>query len=344
MNLYLFPENANFKSGYGIACESDYKRIDPDEEDIVVWYSKSKDNIYLKKSDLILSRPSKYSLKRINNLLNLDVSTKVHINDLSFLNEYDLDKIENIFCGDVIFYSAIRKIFPNRKIFVRFHNCFSRIYDRKRILRYKFDYVFEYNLRTFYKLETEIFKDNNVTKIFISKEDQNYYSLMTGNEDSELWQFNFDTNLSSKNRKEIKYSNKLVFFGGVSSHKKQSVLWFINSVFPVIKSQIPDIEFHLWGNGTKRFNSPKDSIFGHGFFNSDGFPLRDESLYINPDIIGGGIKIKLMSYFNNGIPFISTPFGYEGYSKEYIDDKYCMVSSLEDWGNDIVKILSKGCK
>ena len=211
-------------------------------------------------------------------------------------------------------------------------------------MRYKFDYVFEYNLRTFYKLETEIFKDNNVTKIFISKEDQNYYSLMTGNEDSELWQFNLDTNLSSKNRKEIKYSNKLVFFGGVSSHKKQSVLWFINSVFPVIKSQISDIEFHLWGNGTKRFNSTKDSIFGHGFFNSDGFPLRDESLYINPDIIGGGIKIKLMSYFNNGIPFISTPFGYEGYSKEYIDDKYCMVSSLEDWGNDIVKILSKGCK
>jgi hypothetical protein len=342
MNLYLFPENANFDSGYGIACESDYRRIAPNYDDIVIWYSNNKKNIYLRESDYVLPRPSKKSFRRLNNLVNFNATSEVKLNDLSFLRNHKLEDIENIFCGDVIFYNAIKRLFPDRKITVRFHNSFSRILDRKRVLGYKFDYIFEYNLRAFYTLETKIFRDNNTTKIFISKEDQDYYKLITGKDDSQLWSFDFNMNLSNKNRKKIKYNNKLVFFGGISSHKKQSIQWFIKTVFPEIISQIPNVEFHLWGNNTSKLNNPAKSIYGHGFFNSDGFPLRDEALYINPDIIGGGVKIKLMSYFNNGIPFISSPFGFEGYSKEYIDNKYCTVSTLNNWSRDIIRLLKNG--
>jgi hypothetical protein len=340
-NLYLFPENANFKSGYGIACENDYRRISPNKNDIIIWYTNNKNNIYLKEDDFIIPRPSTISYRRLKNILKFNVSTEILINDLNILNNFCYN---NIFCGDVIFYNSIRKLFPNRKITVRFHNCFSRIYDRKRILKYKFDPIFEYNLRTFYKLETKIFRDNNVNKIFITKEDQDYYKLMTGNEDSSLWAFEFDSKLAVKNRKPINYNNKLVFFGGVSSHKKKSIEWFIKSILPEIRAQIPCVEFHLWGNNTKQFNQPDKLIFGHGFFNSNGFPLRDEALYINPDIIGGGVKIKLLTYYNNGIPFISTPFGYEGYSKQYIDNRYCIVSNIDKWSKDIVNILRNGKK
>ena len=98
------------------------------------------------------------------------------------------------------------------------------------------------------------------------------------------------------------------------------------------------MEFHLYGKNTERFNSPQDEIFGNGFYKGEGFPMEN-SLYINPDIIGGGIKLKLMDLFEGGIPFISSPFGYEGYSKDLIDSKYCHVVESELWADYIVELL-----
>lgn len=191
-----------------------------------------------------------------------------------------------------------------------------------------------------YSLEREIFNDRNVTKIFISEEDANYYTLMTGySKDAVVWAYEANKELMLKNRSEFILNKKLVWFGGVEAHKIKSVEWFINEVFVQIKESIPDIEFHLYGKSTEIFNDTKLKVFGHGFYNSDGFPFKGEALYVNPDIIGGGIKLKLLTYFDNGIPFISTPFGYEGYDKSLIDNKFCYVEEMDTWAIRIIEIL-----
>jgi len=91
------------------------------------------------------------------------------------------------------------------------------------------------------------------------------------------------------------------------------------------------LEFHLYGKGTTDLNNTDNGVFGHGFYKGDGMPFKNEGLYINPDIIGGGVKIKLLSYFENGVTFLTSPFGYEGYPEDLIDNQYCFVKESHNW-------------
>lgn len=340
MNLYLFPEAANNNNGYGFAVERDFQRIQPQEDDMIVWYtiSERKDIGHLKDKDIIIKKNTKLSTKSFCNIILGRERTEIKANELQFLKGHIFN---SIFCGDTIFYNAIRKLFPDTPIIVRFHNCFARIHDRKKLIKTPLDWKFNLKLRNMYKLERNILNDSNTYKIFISDEDRDYYTSMFGQyEDSETWIMKVDTQQIKNKRVSINYSNKIVWFGGIESHKESSVLWFIKDILPKIKEKIKNIEFHLWGRGTNKFNDNKNGIYAHGYYKETGFPTNN-ALYINPDLIGGGVKIKLATLIEEGIPFISTPFGFEGYPKELIDNNYCIVVEKEKWVETIIRILTK---
>ncbi len=339
MNLYLFPEAACLNNGYGIGVEFAYNKLSPTDEDKIVWYTDlSRDKmLHLRETDTILQKNKFYSYKSVLNILRGKDRTELGINELDFLRNL---KFDNIHCDEVIFYRALRHIFPTKQISLRLHNCFARIYDRKRMTGVKLDWKYETKLKNMYVLEREIFNDPNVYKIFISDEDREYYTSTFGRtSDSETWAYIPDENMIKKNRStNIMLTHKLVWFGGVESHKGASINWFINEILPYVKNSISDAEFHLYGKNTDRYNFPEKGVFGHGFYDGIGFP-ENNSLYINPDIIGGGIKLKLMSLIESGVPFISSPFGYEGYSNKLIDDKHVHVVEQEKWGDYIVNLL-----
>ena len=339
MNLYLFPETAETNNGYGIAVNEAYYRLKPDNNDIIIWYTNSKNVPYLNHNAIIIRKPRFLSFQRIINVLLLRPSLNFPSSIIKKLNKYEF---ETIHCDEVIFYKSIRKYFPDKHISVRFHNCFSRINDRRRILKTHLDWKFRLNLYLFSKLERLIFRDKNVDKIFLTNEDNNYYQQMVGSfNDSSVWPLVIDIEKTLKCRNEIKFDKKVVWFGSVAAHKYKSVKWFIEQCWPTIQKQVPYCEFHLWGNGTDVFDDESNNIFGHGFYNGKTpFPLEN-ALYINPDIIGGGIKIKLFSLFKNNIPFISTVFGYEGFDYSLVDNKYCTVVSNSDFAVSIVNLLKK---
>lgn len=337
MNLYLFPEKASENNGYSIAVKSDYDRLLPSQEDTVIWYSDSLKFPLFSDNHILIKRPSLLSSKRIINVLQGQISCEVIGRDLQDIKN---DSYDTIFCGDVVFYRVLRKMFPEKRMIVRFHNCFARIKDRNRILRNRLNWKFKMDMEAFYLLESEIFRDPNVEKIFISKEDRDYYQLITGRlNDSSIWAFDPDRIVMERNRKPIIYKKKLVWFGGLEAHKIASMRWFIDSVYPRIRSVIPDVEFHLWGNTTAKMNNPLKGIYGHGFYEGIEMPFKNAALYINPDLVGGGVKIKLKTYFESGIPFITTPFGYEGYSDDLIDDEYCYSIEPDLWAEKIISIL-----
>lgn len=336
MNLFLFPESPILTNGYGIVVNSDYNLLEPKNSDIVIWYTNSKENPKYKEFHYILKRPGVINFKRFRNMLFLKAGSEVDIQELKFLEN---QKFESIFCGDVLFYRAIRKLFPQSSIIVRFHNCFSRILDRQKLLKIDLDLKFKLDLYLTYKLEQEIFLDKNVRKLFLSEEDKAYYCLMTKSNDADIWGIDVDHEKIKRNRINQQPHNNLIWFGGVQSHKKKSLLWFINDIYPKVKEEIPNVEFHLWGNKTEQFKNEKLNIYGHGVFSDNEFPVKDQVLYVNPDIIGGGVKIKLKTYLEAGIPFITTPFGYEGYKKEYIDNDYCIVREPENWVKSIIELL-----
>ena len=241
MNLYLFPECARLNSGYGIAVDFAYKMLLPNEDDLVVWYTNQNDIPYFHSSDIIIKKPSYKSLKRFLNLCFKRPSLEIKKEQLLFLRSFEFDVI---YCDEVIFYRAIRELFPDKYIKVRFHNCYARIRDRKRLLNLKSDWKFNVNLNCFYKLESEIFKDDNAEKIFLSEEDRTFYSLMTGRKDAVVWAFMPNMNIAYANRGSILYKKKIVWYGGVSTHKKASLRYFIKQIFYRIHKRRLDIEFH----------------------------------------------------------------------------------------------------
>lgn len=326
MNLYIFPDKPGRNQGYSIAVESDVNRLNPKDNDMVIWYiSSGKAD---KPNEILLKRPSTIAVSRIKNVLKNYVNCEVTTSELSFVNP---DEIEEVFCGEVIFYRALRKMFPNKRLTVRFHNCFARIRDRMELLDVKASAKFKVQLRAFYQLEKEIFQDKNCYKIFISEEDRDYYTTHFGIwSDSEVWGFVPDMSKAIENRK-ISRKTKLVSFGGMQSHKRDGMDWFINEVYLPLHKQLPDLEFHLWGAWTEIFDDPSNKIFGHGFYKGKGLPEVENALFVNPDILGGGVKIKMLELFEQGASFISTPFGYEGYDKSLIDNKYYNVVEMEGW-------------
>jgi len=340
MNLYLFPEAACKHDGYGIGVDHDFMTYAPKKDDLVVWYSSYSPSqiLHLRPSDVIIRRFGLFSLKSVRNIVCGKIRSELSMADLAFLRNYDIDEI---YSDDVLFYRTLRKMFPDKRIHIRFHNCFSRICIRNSFLKRHVGVKYSITLKNMTKLENEIFDDRNVDKIFITDEDRDFYRSMYGiSSDSETLSLVPSIDYASCRSGEVHFTHKLVWFGGVESHKECSVLWFMREIFPKLKRQMPDLEFHLWGKNTAKFNAPDSSVFGHGFFQGEGMPLNN-CLYVNPDITGGGIKLKLITLLEKGVPFISTPFGFEGYSSELIDGKYCHVVEEDKWVGTILSLLQK---
>lgn len=332
MNLYIFPEAASHHNGYGIGVDFAYKKLKPQKDDLVVWYTKEKDIPYLKSNDVVISKNISV-FKRVKNVLRGRPSTELDVNDLLFLKGQEF---EHIHCDEILFFHALRKLFPKAHMTVRLHNVFSRILERKKLLNLKLDFKFNLVLHLCRKSEVEIMRDGNCRKIFISQEDREYYTSMFGvYGDSEVWPY---IPIIAQKPKWVTFDEKLVWFGGVDAHKTSSLVWFIENVFLPIREVNKNIEFHLFGGGTEQFDSHENNIHGHGYFYGDGFPIAN-ALYVNPDIIGGGIKMKLLDLFQEGIPFITTPFGFEGYDKMLVDNKMCYVEEPECWVSKIKSIF-----
>lgn len=338
MNLFIFPEAACLSNGYGIGVEYAYQKLQPKEGDVVVWYTDlpKERMLHLKESDFVLKKNKFLSFRSCINIMMGKDRTEPHYGDLSFLSKFDFDEIH---LDESFFYRPLRRMYPKKKMSIRFHNCFARIYDRQKLMQTKLDWKYLTKLKNMYQLEREIFQDKNVYKIFISDEDRDYYRNNFGvSSDSETWPYIPNMNKAVSNRKEITFDHRVIWYGGIESHKTAAINWFVQEVFPQIRKAVPDVEFHLWGKGSSAFNNPSENIIGHGFFDGDGMPSYT-SLYINPDIIGGGIKLKLQTLIEAGVPFISSVFGYEGYSKSLIDNRYIIVEEDTHWAEKIIKII-----
>jgi hypothetical protein len=85
----------------------------------------------------------------------------------------------------------------------------------------------------------------------------------------------------------------------------------------------------MWGVGTERFANPQNGVYGHGFRRENGLPFDGDGLFVIPDLLGGGIKIKTGDALADGRAFITTPFGMEGYEPAH--DPNVLTADFESW-------------
>lgn len=105
---------------------------------------------------------------------------------------------------------------------------------------------------------------------------------------------------------------------------RDGVLWFAHSVMPLILNQIPDANFIVAGKdpppSVLTLANPRSAIFGHievkGFVADPG-PLIDQSkVFVVPVHAAGGMRVKILTAWQWGIPIVSTTIGAEGIDTE----------------------------
>ena len=96
---------------------------------------------------------------------------------------------------------------------------------------------------------------------------------------------------------------------------QNGIRWFIKLVWPIVKREIPDMEFHLAGrNAPQRFVARISSpgVVYHGEIEDASEFISQHPIFIVPVFSGSGMRIKLLDYMAAGKATITTTIGAEG--------------------------------
>lgn len=106
--------------------------------------------------------------------------------------------------------------------------------------------------------------------------------------------------------------HRCLFLGGIDARKKQGLQWFIKEIWGKIIQEIPDTEFHIAGSGSESFQGISKGIKVYGRVQSATDFLNSGTIFINPQLVGSGVKLKSIDALRSGLALISTIEGAKG--------------------------------
>jgi len=99
------------------------------------------------------------------------------------------------------------------------------------------------------------------------------------------------------------------------------IRWFINEVFPIIQKSVKDVSLTVIGK-----NPPPDflqaSEASHGAIQVTGYVpdlrpyLENATVMVVPVLAGGGMRVRILEAFANGMAVVTTTIGLEGIEAE----------------------------
>lgn len=109
----------------------------------------------------------------------------------------------------------------------------------------------------------------------------------------------------------------LLFVGGFAhTPNKDAVLWFVESILPLIRKQLPDVVFHIVGSKAPEeiTSLACETIQVHGFVTDEELAELYAScrLAVVPLRYGAGLKGKVVESMYYQIPTVTTSIGAEG--------------------------------
>jgi glycosyltransferase involved in cell wall biosynthesis len=120
----------------------------------------------------------------------------------------------------------------------------------------------------------------------------------------------------------------------------QGLLWFIESVWPLLQARHPDLRFDIVGkNPDKRLQdavAASEGIRLTGYVADLQTVYRDSRVSVAPLLFGSGMKVKVLDAMARGIPTVTTRVGAEGIDVEngrellVADDPAQMAAKIDD--------------
>ncbi|MEX0929110.1 MAG: glycosyltransferase family 4 protein [Balneolales bacterium] len=93
------------------------------------------------------------------------------------------------------------------------------------------------------------------------------------------------------------------------------LIWFINTIWPVLKKRNPGLRFLVAGDGIpKRLKNNRHAggIAFLGFVDDVEFYRQQATVLVIPLLSGSGIKLKVLEGLASALPVVTTPMGAEG--------------------------------
>lgn len=132
-------------------------------------------------------------------------------------------------------------------------------------------------------------------------------------------------------------NNRVAFIGSAIDFNIKAVDWFITKVWPVVLMKNPTAEFHVYGN-VSNYAKKERNVFTHGFVENDDVIYRDNQIFVNPILMGGGLKIKCVEALMYGKPLVTTSVGAQGLEKGK-NTAFFVVDDYEGFALVIDKLL-----
>jgi len=96
----------------------------------------------------------------------------------------------------------------------------------------------------------------------------------------------------------------------------QSVLWLKQQIWPLIRSQLPEVELHIYGAypppKATALHAPKQGFLVKGWAENAHQVLQQARVCLAPLQFGAGLKGKFIDAMQTGTPSVTTAIGAEG--------------------------------
>ena len=134
-------------------------------------------------------------------------------------------------------------------------------------------------------------------------------------------------------------SPAILFIGGMHwPPNAEGVAWFLQHVFPLVRAQIPDIQFHIVGKSPPAELGSQAGVVAPGYVEDAEFYWQRSQVFIVPLRAAGGMRVKILDAWARGVPVISTTIGAEGISYK-AGDHLLIADTPQDFSQAIIRVF-----
>ncbi|KPJ69799.1 hypothetical protein AMJ44_02140 [candidate division WOR-1 bacterium DG_54_3] len=147
----------------------------------------------------------------------------------------------------------------------------------------------------------------------------------------------------NERQESISHHQPILLFTGAMDYfaNIDGVTWFANRVFPLIKKQIPGIQFYIVGSKPAKEVKAlgrNDRIVVTGFVHDTRKYLAKATVFVAPLRIARGIQNKILEAMAMGIPVVATPQASQGIQGRVSQD-LLVEEKAEDFAHQVVRLI-----
>lgn len=166
------------------------------------------------------------------------------------------------------------------------------------------------------KFEANIFRSVDGL-VHISPQDAQFAQSISERTPASVIPFGISVDINRSSKVFQKHANpvRLFHLGAMDwSPNQQAMTWFLDTVFPKMLEENPQLEFHMAGRGMpENLRTRKQqgvTVYGE-VENAQAF-MADQDILVVPLLSGSGIRVKILEAMALGIPVITTTVGNAG--------------------------------